>query len=282
MSDQTKSNENKKIPIEPLNNQNYGSIFENNTKWIIDDCNTYRVTINKTFEGNLTTKPINGAIFTLQPKTGQLFVKIIHASCWENKQRNASIVKWKTAEEVVALIRALPVEERPNQIILTRRGMLDPMEVHLLDFPHIEIRACDLRLPLANAMKIEKLNDLIIKAIEPQLVLFNLYDDWLNTISTYTCFSRLILVLRSFEVNVEKARLILNKDNVATQPHHFWPSFDTKQWTDVEVELKNLVLLDYCNKNNVTIVSLTSSNMRDIILGMEYVNQNIHDLQGEM
>jgi hypothetical protein len=44
----------------------------------VDDTNVYRVTIHKTFEGNLTTKPINGAIFIFNPRTGQLFLKIIH------------------------------------------------------------------------------------------------------------------------------------------------------------------------------------------------------------
>jgi pre-mRNA-processing factor 8 len=37
-----------------------------------------QVTIHKTFEGNLTTKPINGAIFIFNPRSGQLFLKIIH------------------------------------------------------------------------------------------------------------------------------------------------------------------------------------------------------------
>jgi pre-mRNA-processing factor 8 len=40
--------------------------------------------------------------------------------------------KWKTAEEVAALIRSLPLEEQPQQIIVTRKGMLDPLEVHLV------------------------------------------------------------------------------------------------------------------------------------------------------
>lgn len=40
-----------------------------------------RVTIHKTFEGNLTTKPINGAIFIFNPRSGQLFLKIIHTRC---------------------------------------------------------------------------------------------------------------------------------------------------------------------------------------------------------
>lgn len=115
----------------------------------------YRVTIHKTFEGNLTTKPINGAIFIFNPRTGQLFLKIIHTSVWAGQKRLGQVIvfffffnryfvfklynvlmcmefqlaKWKTAEEVAALIRSLPVEEQPKQIIVTRKGMLDPLEV---------------------------------------------------------------------------------------------------------------------------------------------------------
>jgi pre-mRNA-processing factor 8 len=85
------------------------------------------VTIHKTFEGNLTTKPINGAIFIFNPRTGQLFLKIIHTSVWAGQKRLGQLAKWKTAEEVAALIRALPQEERPKQIIVTRKGMLDPL-----------------------------------------------------------------------------------------------------------------------------------------------------------
>ena len=40
--------------------QNYGELFSNQIIWFVDDTNVYRVTIHKTFEGNLTTKPING------------------------------------------------------------------------------------------------------------------------------------------------------------------------------------------------------------------------------
>jgi pre-mRNA-processing factor 8 len=51
-------------PTEPyLSSQNYGELFSNQIIWFVDDTNVYRVTIHKTFEGNLTTKPINGAIF---------------------------------------------------------------------------------------------------------------------------------------------------------------------------------------------------------------------------
>ena len=99
-------------PTEPyLNTQNYAELFSNQIIWFVDDTNVYRVTIHKTFEGNLTTKPINGAIFIFNPRTGQLFLKIIHTSVWAGQKRLGQLAKWKTAEEVAALIRALPVEE---------------------------------------------------------------------------------------------------------------------------------------------------------------------------
>ena len=65
-----------------------------------DNTQVYRVTIHKTFEGNLTTKPINGAIFVFNPRTGQLFLKIVHTSVWAGQKRLGQLAKWKTAEEV--------------------------------------------------------------------------------------------------------------------------------------------------------------------------------------
>ena len=211
--------------------------------WFVDDTNVYRVTIHKTFEGNLTTKPINGAIFIFNPRTGQLFLKIIHTSVWAGQKRLGQLAKWKTAEEVrtfcmidrgillqfliaesmpspqrafciaacqprrvvqdhlyadlltaklecwralstlplqslaliclghdvshplqpeltccgsaqvAALVRSLPVEEQPKRIIVSRKGMLDPLEVHLLDFPNIVITGSELQLPFQAAMK---------------------------------------------------------------------------------------------------------------------------------
>ena len=132
-------------PPEPyLLSQNYGELFSNQIIWFVDDTNVYRVTIHKTFEGNLTTKPINGAIFIFNPRTGQLFLKIIHTSVWAGQKRLGQLAKWKTVpEEVAALIRSLPVEEQPKQIIVTRNSMLDPLEVHLLDFPNIVIEGSE-------------------------------------------------------------------------------------------------------------------------------------------
>eukprot|EP00940_MAST-03C_sp_MAST-3C-sp2_P002707 g2707.t1 len=258
-------------PTEPhLSSQNYGELFSNSIIWFLDDTNVYRVTIHKTFEGNLTTKPINGAIFIFNPRTGQLFLKIIHTSVWAGQKRLSQLAKWKTAEEVAALIRSLPVEEQPKQIIVTRKGMLDPLEVHMLDFPNIVIKGSEMQLPFQACLKIQKFGDLILKATEPQMVLFNIYDDWLKTISSYTAFSRLILILRGLHVNPDETKMILRPDvTTVTENHHVWPTVDDEGWVKIEVALKDLILGDYGKKNNVNVESLTQSEIRDIILGME-------------
>lgn len=268
-------------PTEPyLSSQNYGELFSNQIIWFVDDTNVYRVTIHKTFEGNLTTKPINGAIFIFNPRTGQLFLKVIHTSVWAGQKRLGQLAKWKTAEEVAALIRSLPVEEQPKQIIVTRKGMLDPLEVHLLDFPNIVIKGSELQLPFQACLRIEKFGDLILKATEPQMVLFNIYDDWLKSISSYTAFSRLILILRALHVNNEKAKVVLKPDKTTiTEPHHIWPTLSDEEWVRVEMALKDLILADYGKKNNVNVASLTQSEVRDIILGMEIAAPSQQRLQ---
>ena len=255
-------------PTEPyLSSQNYNELFSNQITWFVDDTNVYRVTTHKTIKGNITVKPINGTMLIFNPRTGQLFLKIICTSVWAGQKRLGS---WKTAEEVTALLRSLPVEEQPKQIIFTRKGMLNPLELHLLDFPNIVIRGSELQLPFQAYLKVEKLGDLILKAMKPQMVLFNLYDDWLKSISSYTAFFRLILILRALLINVDRTKIILkpNKTTI-TEPHHIWPTLTNEEWISVEMSLKDLILADYGKKNNVNVVSLTQSEIRDVILGME-------------
>ena len=81
---------------------------------------------------------------------------------------------------------------------------------------------------------------------------------------------RLILILRALYVNCDKTHLILKPDrNTITESHHIWPSFKDEEWIKVEVELKDLILADYGKKENVNVASLTQSEIRDIMLGMD-------------
>ncbi|SCU79447.1 LADA_0B00716g1_1 [Lachancea dasiensis] len=251
-----------------LNSSNYAELFSEDTKLFIDDTNVYRVAVHKTYEGNVATKPINGCIFTLNPKTGELYLKIIHTSVWAGQKRLSQLAKWKTAEEISALIRSLPKEEQPKQIIVTRKAMLDPLEVHMLDFPNISIRPTELKMPFAASLAIEKLSDVVMKATEPQMVLFNIYDDWLERVSSYTAFSRLILLLRGLRTNEQKAQIILKSDpTIPIKSHHLWPSFNDDQWIEVESKMRDLILEEYGTKYNVNIASLTQTEIKDLILG---------------
>ena len=86
---------------------------------------------------------------------------------------------------------------------------------------------------------------MILKATEPQMVLFNLYDDWLKTISSYTAFSRLILILRALHVNADRTKVILKPDKTTiTEPHHIWPTLTDEEWVPVEVRRCSFVLFN--------------------------------------
>ncbi|KAJ2487310.1 pre-mRNA-splicing factor 8, partial [Coemansia sp. RSA 2320] len=216
------------------------------------------------------TKPINGAMTILNPRTGQCFIKVIHSSVWAGQKRLGQLAKWKTAEETVALVRSLPVEEQPNQLIVSRKGMLDPLEVTMLDFPNITIRGSEMQLPLQALLKIEKIGDMILRATEPKMSMWSCYDNWLASVSAYTAFSRLVLILRALHVNNERAKVILRPDkSTETEAHHLWPTLTDAQWIKVENQLKDVILGDYGKKNNVNVASLTASEIRDVILGME-------------
>ena len=81
-------------------------------------------------------------------------------------------------------------------------------------------------------------------------------------------------------VNIERTKAILRPTvEIVTEPHHVWPTLTDDQWIDVEVALKDLILADYGRKNNVNVNSLTQSEMRDIILGMEIAPPSIQRQQ---
>jgi len=92
------------------------------------------------------------------------------------------------------------------------------------------------------------------------MVMFNLYNDWLKSILSYTAFSRLILILKALHVNNDRAKMILKPDKtIITEIHNIWPTLNNNEWIKVEVEvaLKDLILADYSKKNNVNVASLT-------------------------
>ena len=86
----------------------------------------------------------------------------------------------------------------------------------MLDFPNIVIKGSELQLPFQACMRVEKFGDLILRATENQMVLFNIYDDWLTSISSFTAFSRLILILRAMQETQKKRSLVIDRYSLRT------------------------------------------------------------------
>lgn len=251
-----------------LNSTNYPELFNDSKKLFVDDTNVYRISVKSNKDGHVHNTPINGCVTIIDPKTGELFLRVIHTSAWTGQSRLAQLAKWKTAEEMTSLIRSLPKEEQPSQIIVTRKTIVDPLEVHMLDFPNIGIRPTELRMPFSAILAIEKVLKIVDEASEPKMVLLNLFDNWLESISPYTAFSRLILLLRGLKSNEEKGKLILSQyEDVKTAPNHLWPSFEEEQWIEVESQFRDLILAEFSEKYHVNVKALTQTEIKDLILG---------------
>lgn len=197
---------------------------------------------------------------------------MVHTSTWAGQKRLGQLAKWITAEEVAKVIKGLPREEQPKQLIVTRKGMVDPLEVHMTDFPNISIRPSELQLPFQAAMRVGKLADEILSASDSRMILYNMYDDWLENGQTAPgiAFSRLVLILRALHVAPERAKLVLRPNrSVTTLDYHLWPSLTPEQWMAVEGQLSELILDDYGKKHSINVAALTQQEIRDVILGQE-------------
>ena len=112
------------------------------------------------------------------------------------------------------------------------------------------------------------------------MVLFSLYDDWLKSISSYTAFSRLILLLRGLHVDNEMVQINVHLDkNTITEPRFVWPTLLGEKWIQVKVAMKDLFLANFGKRNSVNIASLTASEIRDIILGQEIAAPSVQRQQ---
>ncbi len=254
-----------------LNSQNYTELFSNKISWFVDDTNVYRVTINKGINDELTTKPINGVLLVFNPKTGLVFMKVTHKSVWEGKKKLGQLAKTLSCEEVSALIKSLPKEEQPEEIILIRRGLFEPLQKQLKeDCNDFKLRTTDLNIRFQSFIRLNKFDEVISNATQSQLILFNMYDDWLSSISSFTCFSRLVLLLNGFLINSEKVKEILKpKDTTETKQNHIWPCISNEMWINVEEKIKDLILNDYEQLMKVNVSNLSQIEIRDIILGVK-------------
>lgn len=77
------------------------------------------------------------------------------------------MAKWKAAEETVTLIKSLPEETHPKQLIVMRKALLDPLESHLIDFPNIVIKGSEMQIPFQSLLKLQIIGEVVSSAPEP-------------------------------------------------------------------------------------------------------------------
>ncbi len=250
----------KEIALSKVNNSGH-------IDWIFDETSTYRVTIHKTEEGNLITTPINGALFTFNMNSGQLFLKVIHTSRWAGLTKRAQHSKIVASEELAALIRALPEPLHPRNIFTTRAAIVPFLKQATIDFPEIQFTPCSFFMPFQALTRLPKIRDLVDSATEPKLILFILYDDWLMEISPAMAFRRLMTLLQAFRVNNDAAQHIINPRGEPIGPERIWPKFSADEWSQIEIQLKKLIVDDFAVKHNVPATSLTEEQIEEIIYG---------------
>lgn len=240
--------------------------FSDQIIWLVDDISVYRIAI---VEGGPRIRVINGALVIVNPQTGQLFLKVIHSSELEGHKKVGQVAKLIVSVEVVNLIRNLPCEQWPHHLISIRTTLLETLKRQFSNFPTISVNTTKLSIMFQALMKVEKLANLVSDALTSQLILFNIYDDWLNRVPPSAAFYRLTLILRALTVNVDEAKTILYSSETVTASHHIWPTLTAEEWITVETNLKNLVLENYCKQNALSIQTLAEDQVGMIIYGFE-------------
>ena len=250
-----------------LNSGNYFELFQSGNIWIIDDTLFYRVTVHQTLIGNVKTKPINGVIIIFLPKNGNLILRIISSEIWKQQKRLSQLARWRAAEEIFKFLKTISINDKPDQIILLRKTLIDPLEIQLIEYPNILIKFSNFKISFQSLLYFKKITKRILGANECETVIFNLYDNWIDTVSEFTAFSRLILILKGLEVDCKQIKQILGVGLEKNVKNFFWPFFTNEEWITLEITLKDLILESFATKNKIDSASLFQTEIRDIIFG---------------
>lgn len=74
----------------------------------------------------------------------------------------------------------------------------------------------------------------------------NLYDNWMDTVSNYTCFCRLILILKCLSISYSKTIKL-----VKAKSSSVWRLYSLEQWPDIEYNMRNLILEDFKSRTKI-------------------------------
>ncbi|KAL0237114.1 hypothetical protein PCE1_000511 [Barthelona sp. PCE] len=252
-----------------LSSNNLIEIFNQKLPWLVDESIVYRKALIRTENGNVHSDPMNGALFVFIPTTGELNIRTIHKSAWANMKRLSQIARWKAAEEVSALLKALPSDDLPTEIFSTTKTGLSPLQTRLIDFPNIKLRGSEMQVMFSALLMHPMIGPTIQDATESHIAVYNLYDDWLESWPQDICFIRLCLLLRGIKTSQRSVQTYLTTHSLEVKPGHVWPSLTDAEWIDFEKLLRDIVVDDVAKKMDVSSDAFTAGDIRDIVLGMQ-------------
>jgi pre-mRNA-processing factor 8 len=279
----------KSDPNEPfISLENFVNNINKKGIWLLDDSFFYRVSIQQSQEGNITIKPINGVLFVFLPEDGKIFFRIIHKNYWKGQKRLSQLAKWKVAEEIVKLIKYISFGLKPSEIIVLKKSTINSLIIHMIDFPNIIIKGSLIKIPFQSLIKLNKIKKLVDDSLLNNLLIFNLYDDWLESISSFTAFSRLILILKAIKINFKEVKTIFNqfKTSSMENSNRIWPNIRDEKWVKLEITLKDIIIDNYCYRKKFNPKHLSQQDVRLIILGfhsnLDYKSNSIYDINSNL
>lgn len=122
--------------------------------------------------------------------------------------------------------------EGPGQIFVTDRRVFECLPVQFVDFPLIFIRPSELQIPFRAILKLQKFSDIMCKETS-EMVMCDIYGDWLQGISYLDAFKRITLILCALHLNNDLAKRLLMPGMISVATHQTWPSFTKDQWRNV-------------------------------------------------
>ncbi|AFP65263.1 splicing factor Prp8 (nucleomorph) [Chroomonas mesostigmatica CCMP1168] len=249
---------------------NFSEIFNYRNTWFVDDSCFYRVSIHKTKNGNIIGKPMNGALLIFLPNSGLMYVKVSHLDIWKRKKRMIQFSRWKVAEELSFFLNSFPITEQPQLLVATRKTILDPIEIQLTSNSNILVKGTEIRVSFQSFLRIKNIANQISNSSSSRLIIYHLYENWLESNTTFTSFSRIILIFRSIEIDFERVKIIFDGFKILSSKNKFWPDFSDSKWIKIENLLRDLILEDYSKKKKINAKHFSQNDIRNIILGFEH------------
>nr|UXY86768.1 splicing factor Prp8 [Cryptomonas paramecium] len=251
--------------------------------WLFDNTCIYRVALSYSRRGNWITKPVNGNLFFFLPYIGTLFVKIIFKNDWRKKKYLSRKIQLKSVEEIIKLVHYFPIKRRPVELVVSTKSTLSLIRTYMARFSYIKVKKNFFKIPLESLVKYTKMKNLLDCSKFNGFFMFNLYDNWLKSISSFTAFCRLILILKSFKINNIKTKKILSSYEKHQLDNFFWPDLSDKEWIEVEILLRDLILDNYCFHTNISVKNLSQSEIKKIIFepNLDLLRNSNQDLRAK-